>query len=192
MISSLRGIVQAVAEGSLVLEVGGVGLQVAAPNTVIEQVAGIGKPLFLHTHLIVREDALRLFGFSSLEERAIFLELLQVTGLGPRTALAILSTMSIDSLRLAVAGNQVEALVRVPGVGKKTAEKIIFQLKDRIAPLPLAESAPSQPDNEVMSVLTALGYSLMEAQSAIRSLEGESTEDVEQRIKLALQYFARP
>ncbi|MGH2619046.1 MAG: Holliday junction branch migration protein RuvA [Anaerolineales bacterium] len=192
MISSLRGIVQAVAEGSLVLEVGGVGLYVAAPSTVLERVAGIGKPLFLHTHLIVREDALRLFGFSSLEERAIFIELLQVSGLGPRTALAILSTMSIDTLRLAVAGNQAEALVRVPGVGKKTAEKIIFQLKDRIAPLPLSETPPSQPDNELMSVLTALGYSLMEAQSAIRSLEGESTEDVEQRIKLALQYFARP
>ncbi len=192
MISSLRGIVQAIGEGSLVLEVGGVGLHVAAPSSVIERVAGLGKPLFLHTHLLVREDSLRLFGFSSLEERAIFLELLQVAGVGPRTALAVLSTLSIDSLRLAVAGNQVEALVRVPGIGKKTAEKIIFHLKDRIAPMPLPESGVSQPDRELLSVLTALGYSLIEAQSAIQSLEGEATEDVEQRIKLALQYFARP
>jgi len=192
MISSLRGIVQAVAEDSLVLEVGGVGLHVAAPSSVIERVAGIGKPLFLHTYLMVREDALRLFGFSSLEERAIFLELLQVTGIGPRIGLAVLSTLSIASLRQAVAGNQVEALVRVPGIGKKSAEKIIFHLKDRIAPLPAAESRISQPDNELLSVLTSLGYSLVEAQSAVESLEGESTEDVEQRIKLALQYFARP
>jgi len=175
-----------------VLEVGGVGLHIAAPSSVIERVTGIGKPLFLHTYLLVREDALRLFGFSSLEERAIFLELLQVTGIGPRTGLAVLSTLSIDSLRQAVAGNQVEALVRVPGIGKKSAEKIIFHLKDRIAPLPAAESRISQPDNELLSVLTSLGYSLVEAQSAVQSLEGESTEDVEQRIKLALQYFARP
>jgi Holliday junction DNA helicase RuvA len=159
---------------------------------VIERVTGIGTPLFLHTYLLVREDALRLFGFSSLEERAIFLELLQVTGIGPRTGLAVLSTLSIDSLRQAVAGNQVEALVRVPGIGKKSAEKIIFHLKDRIAPLPAAESRISQPDNELLSVLTSLGYSLVEAQSAVQSLEGESTEDVEQRVKLALQYFARP
>jgi len=192
MISSLRGIVQAVAEDSLVLEVGGVGLHVAAPSSVIERVAGIGKPLFLHTHLIVREDALRLFGFSSLEERAIFLELLQVTGVGPRIALAVLSTLSIDSLRQAVVGNQVEALIRVPGIGKKTAEKLIFHLKDRIAPLAMAEAGIGQPDNEVLSVLTALGYSLVEAQSAIQSLERGSNEDVEERIKLALQYFARP
>ncbi len=192
MISSLRGIVQAVTEDSLVLEVGGVGLHVAAPSSVIERVAGIGKPLFLHTYLIVRQDALRLFGFSSLEERGIFLELLQVTGIGPRIALAVLSTLSIDSLRQAVTGNQVEALVRVPGIGKKTAEKIIFHLKDRIAPLATAGSGVGQPDNEVLSVLTALGYSMVEAQSAVQSLEVGSNDDVEERIKLALQYFARP
>ena len=192
MISSLRGIVQGVAEDSLVLEVGGVGLHIAAPSSVIERVAGIGKPHFLHTYLMVREDALRLFGFSSLEERAIFLELLQVTGIGPRIALAVLSTLSIDSLRQAVVGNQVEALIRVPGIGKKTAEKLIFHLKDRIAPLAMAEAGISQSDTEVLSVLTGLGYSLVEAQSAIQSLESGSNEDVEERIKLALQYFARP
>jgi Holliday junction DNA helicase RuvA len=86
----------------------------------------------------------------------------------------------------------VEALIRVPGIGKKTAEKLIFHLKDRIAPQTMAESGIGQPDNEVLSVLTALGYSLVEAQSAIQSLERGSNEDVEERIKLALQYFARP
>ncbi len=192
MISSLRGIVQAVGEGSLVLEVGGVGLSVAAPTSVLERVPGVGKPFFLYTHLIVREDALRLIGFSSLEEREIFLELLKVSGVGARTALAVLSTLSVDTLRMAVAGNQVEALQRVPGVGKKTAEKILFQLKDRIAPIPLMETVVSKADSEVLSVLTALGYSLVEAHSAVQSLEGEAPEDVGERIKLALQYFARP
>ena len=192
MISSLRGIVQQIGQGFLVLEVGGLGLSVAVPTSVLERVPGVGKSFFLYTHLIVREDALRLIGFSSLEEREVFLELLKVSGVGARTALAVLSTLSVDTLRMAVAGNQIEALQRVPGIGKKTAEKILFQLKDRIAPIPLTETVVSKADSEVLSVLSALGYSLMEAQSAVQSIEAGAPEDVEQRIKLALQYFARP
>jgi Holliday junction DNA helicase RuvA len=192
MIASLRGIVQSVGEGYLVLDVGGVGLQLAVPRPVLEKVPAIGRPMYLHTQLVVREDSLRLFGFGSPEERAVFQELLQVSGVGPRTALAILSTLTIERLQSAVASNQVEVLTEVPGIGKKTAEKILFQLKDRIAPALSAGPPVGQPDNEVIAALTGLGYSLGEAQSAVRALEGDAPEDVGERIKLALQYFARP
>jgi Holliday junction DNA helicase RuvA len=192
MISSVRGIVQDVADQELVLEVGGIGIQLAVPNSVLEQIPAVGNPFFLHTHLIVRQDALTLYGFSTQEEREIFLELLQVSGIGPRLGLAVLSNMSIDTLRLAIANNQPEAIVGVPGVGKKTAERLIFQLKDRIAFAPGEVGEVSEIDSEVLAVLTALGYSMLEAQSAIRSVESDVPESVEERVKLALQYFARP
>lgn len=192
MISSLRGVVQGFGERQLVLEVGGVGLTVEVPQSVLEQLPGLGRSLFLYTHLIVRQDALNLFGFNSEEEREVFLELIEVSGVGPRLALAVLSNLSIELLRSAVGGNQPELLQRVPGIGKKTAEKIIFQLKDRVAMVPAAQHPPSELDEQVLSVLTALGYSMTEAQSAVRSLEPESGESVEERVRLALQYFAQP
>ncbi|MFQ5942961.1 MAG: Holliday junction branch migration protein RuvA [Anaerolineales bacterium] len=192
MITSLRGILQTVGEQELTLEVGGVGLHVAVTRSVLEKAPPVGRSLFMETHLVVREDALLLYGFNTLEEREVFLELLKVTGVGPRLALATLSNLSIDTMRLAVANNQPEAFIRVPGIGKKTAERIVFQLKDRIALAPTAESAPIGADDEVVSVLTALGYSPVEAQSAVHSLGSEAPGEVEERVKLALQYFARP
>lgn len=192
MISSLRGIVQHVGDQQLVLEVGGVGIQLAVPVSVLEDLPAVGNPYFLHTHLIVREDALTLYGFSSQEQREIFLELLKVSGIGPRLALAVLSNMSIDTLRLAIANNQPDAIVGVPGIGKKTAERLVFQLKDRIAFAPGVDGEPSEIDAEVLAVLTALGYSMTEAQSAVRSVVADAPESVEERVRLALQYFARP
>lgn len=192
MISSVRGVVQVVDEEQLVLEIGGVGLTLHVPHPVLEQVPGVGRIMFLHTYLAVREDALNLYGFSSQDQRELFIELIQVSGVGPRLALAVLSTLSIDSLRMAVGNNQPEALQRVPGIGKKTAEKIVFQLKDRVAFAPPAAGEPSELDDEVLSVLTALGYSMLEAQSAVRSLESNGDESVEERVRQALQYFAKP
>jgi Holliday junction DNA helicase RuvA len=192
VISSLRGIVQHIADQQLVLEVGGVGIKLAVPHSVLESVPAVGNPFFIHTHLIVREDALTLYGFSSQEQREIFLELLKVSGIGPRLALAVISNMSIDTLRLAIANNQPEAIVGVPGIGKKTAERLVFQLKDRIAFAPGVDGEPSELDAEVLAVLTALGYSMTEAQSAMRSVDSEAPESVEERVRLALQYFARP
>lgn len=192
MIASLRGILQHLGEGELVMEVGGVGLQVAVPLSVIDRAPAIGQPLFLYTELIVREDSLRLVGFSSTEERETFDLLLQVSGIGPRLALATLSHLSLETLRGAVATNQPETLTQVPGIGRKTAEKIIFQLKDRlpVAQLPVPE--PAQPDLEVLAVLTGLGYNLTEAQAALQSLPRDGPESIEERIRLALQHFARP
>lgn len=192
MIKSLRGILQRIGEHELTVEVGGVGLQVAVTASVLENAPSIGKSIYIETHLVVREDALLLYGFGSQEERELFLELLKVSGVGPRLAIATLSSLSIDTLRLAVANNQAEVLIRVPGIGKKTAERIVFHLKDRIVVVPSAELAPIVVDEEVVSVLTALGYSAVEAQSAVRSLGSEAPEQVEERVKLALQYFAKP
>ena len=192
MITSLRGILQRVGEQELTLEVGGVGLQVAVTGSVLEGAPSVGRSIYIETHLVVREDALLLYGFSSLEEREVFLELLKVSGVGPKLGLATLSSLSVDTLRLAVANNQPEVFVRVPGIGKKTAERIVFHLKDRIAMTPSTDSAPTEMDEEVVSVLTALGYSPVEAQSAVHSLESEAPDEVEERVKLALQYFAKP
>lgn len=192
MISSLRGVLQSVGEQQLVLEVGGVGLTLQVPTTVLENAPAQGRTMFLHTTLIVRQDALSLFGFASHEERELFSELIQVSGIGPRLALAVLSTLSGDMLRLAVGNNQPEALTRVPGIGKKTAEKIIFQLKDRLAFAPLEAEQAGELDDEVLSVLTALGYSMLEAQAAVRSLNSDAEQTVEERVRKALQYFAKP
>lgn len=192
MIASLRGVVQSVGPGELVLEVGGVGLYVLVTTSVIQNAPAVGQMVFVHTRLIVREDSISLFGFKDLEERELFDLLIQVNGVGPRLALAVLSHLSTDVLRSAVGNEQAEVLARVPGIGRKTAEKIVFHLKDRIqAPL-VPTGAPSEVDSEVISVLTALGYNLVEAQTAVQSIPAETSPDVEERVRLALQYFARP
>jgi Holliday junction DNA helicase RuvA len=192
MIASLRGSLQHLGDGELVMEVGGVGLKLAVPHSVIERAPAIGQPLFLFTELIVREDSLRLIGFSSTEERETFDLLLQVSGIGPRLALAILSHLSLETLHGAVTANQPELLTQVPGIGRKTAEKIIFQLKDRLPATQLPAPIPTQPDLEVVAVLTGLGYNLTEAQAAVQSLPRDGPESIEERIRLALQHFARP
>ncbi len=195
MIASLRGTVLNIQQPSfLVVEVGGVGFKVFAPASVFDELDGLGRSVFLHTYLMVREDALNLYGFSTEEQRALFELLLTVQGVGPRLALAVLSTLSLDVLRHAVAQEQAEVLDRVPGVGRKTAEKIVFALKDKLgAAAGLGVLAPlSDVDTEVIGALTALGYSVVEAQAALQSIPKGQGKDVEDRIRLALQYFSTP
>ena len=155
---------------------------------------GVGRGVFLHTYLIVREDALTLYGFSSEEQRALFELLLTVQGVGPRLGLAVLSSLSLDVLRSAVAQEQAEVLDRVPGVGRKTAEKIVFALKDKLgAGVGLGVLTPvSDVDTEVIGAMTALGYSVVEAQAAVQAIPKGQGQDVEDRIRLALQYFSKP
>ncbi|MGH2522889.1 MAG: Holliday junction branch migration protein RuvA [Anaerolineales bacterium] len=197
MISSLRGtVLQLNPPDVLVIEVGGVGFKVLAPASVFDDLDGVGRTAFLHTHLIVREDALTLYGFSTPEQRSLFELLLTVQGIGSRLALAVLSYLSPDVLRRAVANDQPEVFDRVPGVGKKTAEKIVFTLKDKLgveAEGALAGvTSVSEVDTEVMAALTALGYSIVEAQAALQSIPKGEGKDTEERIRLALQYFAVP
>jgi Holliday junction DNA helicase RuvA len=194
MISSLRGLIQQTSPDSLVIDVGGVGLKVFVPTSVFEHVDGVGKMVFLHTHLIVREDALTLYGFASEEQRSLFETLLGVQGVGPKLALAVLSFVSPDNLRRAVGQEQPELLDRVPGVGRKTAEKIVFHLKDKFGlGLPLGATIPiTDLDTDVLGALTALGYSVVESQAALQSIPRDAPKDVEERVRLALQYFSKP
>ena len=195
MIASLRGTVLLISQPSfLVVEVGGVGFKVFVPASVFDGLDGVGRGVFLHTYLIVREDALTLYGFSSEEQRALFELLLTVQGVGPRLALSVLSSLSVDVLRIAVAQEQAEVLDRVPGVGRKTAEKIVFALKDKLgAGEVLGALAPvSDVDTEIIGALTALGYSVVEAQAALQSIPKGQGKDVEDRLRLALQHFSTP
>lgn len=192
MIATLRGVVQHVSSGEIVVEVGGVGLRLLVPRPVVESGAAVGRVVFLHTYLVVREDALTLYGFASPEQRDLFELLLQVSGVGPKLALAVLSHVSPDRLRAAVAAGQPEGLVGVPGVGRKTAERIVFHLKDKFAAVPGQGPALVPADTDVLAALTALGYSLVEAQAAVQSLPEDAPQEVEGRVRLALRYFARP
>ena len=192
MISTIRGIVQQLGTGEMTVEVGGVGLRLLVPRSIVESGTAVGKVVFLHTHLVVREDSLTLYGFPGLEQRELFEVLLQVSGVGPKLALALLSNLTPESLRAAVAGGQPEALDRVPGVGRKTAERIVLHLRDKFA-APIAGAPILIPaDTDVLAALTSLGYSLVEAQSALQSLPPDAPEDPEGRVRMALRYFARP
>mgnify|MGYP005840478217 CR=1 FL=1 len=196
MIATLRGTLQHQATDHLIVEVGGVGLHVRVPLSVIERGPGPGEPIFLYTHLHLiteRDPALTLYGFLTEEERTIFEILISVSGIGPRLALTLLSALSPDVLRSAVTGNQPELLTRVPGVGPKMAEKIIFQLKDKLGPaLPTLGSSGTPPDTvdtEIIAALTALGYSIVEAQTALQRLPKDAPTTLEDRLRMALQYL---
>jgi len=191
MIASVRGIVQHVGVQEVVLEVGGIGVRVAVPQAALDPAPVVGQAMFLHTRLVVREESLSLYGFSTQEQREVFDLLLQVSGVGPRLALSILSHLPPDGLRAAVAADQPMVLTKVPGIGRKTAEKIIFHLKDRLTAPEAMVSMTLEADNDVVSALTALGYSLVEAQSAVQSIPAQAPGDVAARVRLALQYFSR-
>src|SRR5919108_4337245 len=133
MIATLRGEISQIEESALVLEVGGVGLRVFVPNPVRTRLK-VGETLMLFTHLVVREDALTLYGFESQADRDLFNVLLGVDGVGPRVALSVLSTMTLDAVQRAVFADEAELLSRIPGVGKKTAQKMALHLKDKLRP----------------------------------------------------------
>ena len=191
MIATISGKVTHVEAGSLVVEVGGVGLLVYVPDPLSDQ-AGVGKAMFLHTYLVVREDALALYGFETQEARDYFKLLLGVSGIGPRLAVTILSKLTPEAIRRAVFSDQAEVFSSVPGVGPKTAQKISFSLQDKITREQGYEqlAAMSDADSEVLSALVALGYSVVEAQAALQSIPRDAPEDVESRLRLALAYFS--
>ena len=189
MIASLEGLITAEHHDFLIVVVNGIGYKVFAPQSAM---AGVGSSTTLHTSLVVREDSLTLFGFASVGDRDMFETLLLISGVGPKVALAILNTLSVDNLRNAVVADRFEILTRVPGIGKKTAQKILFELKDRL-PKGL-DAAPASAfddvNSDVIDTLVALGYSIVEAQMAIQAMPPDAPVDVEERVRLALQYFA--
>lgn len=191
MIASIQGQVISQGKDHLVVLVGGIGIRVIVPRTVFDVVEGVGHSVFLFTHLAVREDALTLYGFADEQELQFFETLINVSGVGPKLALAILSALSLAQLTHAIGHAEVDLLTRVPGIGKKTAEKIIFELKDKLAVSGAAELATlSDVDADVLDALIALGYSVVEAQAALQSIPRDAPRDVEERVRLALGYFS--
>lgn len=191
MIDILTGQVAVVRDNYLVMMIGGVGLRVNVPKTVLDIVEGPGHALTLYTYLVVREDSLTLYGFPDQDERALFETLLTVSGVGPRLAVAILGTLTVEHLQNAVVREEPEILTRVPGIGKKLAQKLVFELKDKMVAEPITGlAAISDVDADVLATLTALGYSVVEAQTALQSIPRDAPPEVEERVRLALQYFA--
>jgi Holliday junction DNA helicase RuvA len=193
MIASISGRVAEAGDDGLVVEVGGVGLQVYAPAALVLE-AEVGQPISLHTYLVVRETELTLYGFQTKEERHFFTLLLGVNGVGPRLALAVLSTLSPNAIRRGVFSEQAEVFSQVPGVGKTTAQKILLHLKNKIKDVDGLEAvaAMDDVDTEVVAALTALGYSIVEAQAALQFIPKDAPQDVEERLRIALGYFNKP
>lgn len=193
MIASVSGILQHIDAHSIVVRVGGVGLDIAVPTTVLNKLGPIGQPVELATYLVVRDDSLTLYGFASEEEKAVFELLLGVPGIGPRLALAVLNVLSPGALADAIQHDEPEIIARVPGLGKKTAQKIVLELKGKLVPegVPASLAAVSTLDTEVIEALTAMGFSLVEAQAALQSIPRDAPEDLEERVRLALGYFAQ-
>jgi holliday junction DNA helicase RuvA len=202
VIASLDGVVGAVALDSLVVEVGGVGYRVfAAPSVLVSAAPGSRVKLF--THHVVREDAQQLFGFRTVEELGFFGLLLTVTGVGPKVAMAIAGSRPTAELQLAIMQQDMAMLVAIPGIGKKLAERVIFELKEKVAAAGLAAGVaaggapipgmPGGSEDEVVGALQALGYSLAEAREAARMAMRSSEPGVslEERIKGALRLLAR-
>jgi Holliday junction DNA helicase RuvA len=191
MIARLAGTVWAVGEEHLVVRTGGVGFQVTVPAPVLQRWGEVGQSVELFTYLNVRENELSLYGFLTAEDLALFRLLLSISGVGPKVALALLGTLSPQTLRQAVAHEDEGVLSQVSGIGPKTAKAIIFHLKDKLA-APETGPAPRLRDGDadVIAALTGLGFSLVEAQTALQSLPQDEDLSVEERVRLALAYFA--
>jgi Holliday junction DNA helicase RuvA len=195
MIGFLKGVLLAKHPPSLLLDVGGVGYEVEAPMSTFYALPEVGSRAELFTHLVVREDAHILFGFATHAERQLFRDLLKVSGIGARMALAILSGSSVEGFARCVQAGDVASLTRIPGIGKKTAERLVVEMRDRLGRSPVGlgaagGGAPASASEEAQDALVALGYKPAEAQRLIRSVsaEGKSTEEI---IRAALQAAAR-
>ena len=191
MIASLQGKLESLGSNGAIINVGGIGFQVYMPTSTLSILGIIGKEVKLHTYLHLREDNVALYGFASTEELGLFQNLLSVSGIGPKLALAMLSAMNIEKLTMAIVTGSADLLTEIPGIGKKTANRIILELKDKLGAgwittpgVQLAEE-----NAEVLAALTSLGYSIAEATRAVASLASDSKLSLEDRVKLALAYF---
>ena len=197
MIGFLRGKLVVKQPPVLLIDVNGVGYEVEAPMTTFYDLPETGQNITLHTHLVVREDAHTLFGFLHLSDRALFRSLIKISGVGPRMALGILSGMSADAFVRCIQDNDSAALTRVPGVGKKTAERLVVELRDRLgkgdsgaAGLTTSSAGPTNPVEEAVSALIALGYKPPDASRMVRAIDSKDL-GVEEIIRRALQAAAK-
>jgi holliday junction DNA helicase RuvA len=184
MIGRIRGLLVKKEPPALMVEAGGIGYELEAPMTVFYELPAAGETVTLYTHLVVREDAHLLFGFVRESQRRLFRNLLKVNGVGPRVALAVLSGLSDDEFVRAVQGQDVQRLTRVPGIGKKTAERLIIEMRDTLTIEPTLDAPVAAPGKdpvaEAVTALIALGYKSNEASQMVRSIasQGLSTEQI--------------
>ena len=191
MIASLYGKLESLGSDGAAINVGGIGFQVYMPTSTLSTLGAIGEEVKLHTYLHLREDNAALYGFASTDELGLFQNLISVSGLGPKLALAMLSAMNIEKLTMAIATSSVDLLTEIPGIGKKMANRLILELKEKIGAgwittpgVQLAEEHA-----EVVAALTSLGYSVSEATRAVASLPSDSKLSLEDKVKQALAYF---
>ena len=191
MIASLEGKLESLSGDGAIINVGGVGFRVYMPTTALSTLGKPGDEVKVYTHLQVREDDLSLYGFASAEELWLFETLIGVTGLGPKLALAMLSSLSPEQITMAIATGSIDMLDMIPGIGKKVASRIILELKEKIGAgwiaAPVTELA--QENTEVLTALTSLGYSAQEATRAVANVPQDTSLSLEEKIKLALQYL---
>jgi Holliday junction DNA helicase RuvA len=203
LIGFLRGKLVSKMPPWLCIDVQGVGYELEAPMTTFYALPAVGEELILHTHLVVREDAHVLFGFSTQADRLLFRALIKVNGIGPKLALTILSGLSAEAFQSCIQNNDTHALVRLPGVGKKTAERLVIELRDRLPDSMGAAGTPSastsggtydpqtaNPRQEAIAALCSLGYKSLDASRMVQAIDatGKSCEDI---IRLALQSAVR-
>ena len=193
MIASLNGIIDAISTDSMIVNVNGVGFKVSVPTSVLSELGAVGREVKLYTHLHVREDDMSLYGFGSIDELRLFETLITVSGLGPKTALGMLSAMSADQVAMAIASGSVEMLTTIPGIGKKTADRLILELKDKVDGVMISTPAgkAAQENADVVSALVSLGYSVQETTHAVNALPAGQKLKLEEKIKLALQYLGK-
>lgn len=189
MIGRLRGTLAAKQEDRVVLDVGGIGYEVAVTPRALADLPGIGEEVVLHTHLHVREDQLGLFGFTTEDRRDLFRLLIGLSGIGPKVGLAILSTMEPEELRRVVAAEDAGALTTVPGIGKRTAQKLLIELQARLDVLEVGATGAGGAPSDVREALTGLGYGADEIREAMRELPVDLP--VEELLRLSLQELGK-
>ncbi len=198
MIASLSGILKGKSPTEVLVDVGGVGYAVSIPISTYSTLGDLNSPVHLLTHLHVREDAMQLYGFATEAERRLFRLLISITGIGPKIAQGILSGISVSDLRQHIIGGNIAALTSIPGIGKKTAERLVVELRDRIGKTDSTSGSTVIPGdknaeirNEALLALLSLGYNRAAAEKAIRLAlndGGESDLEIENLIKKALKY----
>ncbi len=208
MISRIKGTLLQVTEQTMVVDVAGVGYELDVATSVLSQLPQVGDDITIHTHLVVREDAQLLFGFASLQERDLFRAFIKLNGVGPKLGLSLISALDMGELVTAVRNNDVSVLTKVPGVGKKTAERLLLELKNRIDSLTENGTVPAQVVSvqgwstqndddhllEAENALVALGYRAPDAAAAVSAVAAQLSDEmmsVEELVRQALRGIAR-
>ncbi len=194
MIAAVEGTLVSKGNNFVIVKAGPVSFSLNVPGSTLSKLGGAGSNVLLHTHLYVREDNISLYGFATTQEMALFGQLITVSGIGPKVALALLTTLNSDQLATAIMSSNADLLSQVPGIGKKTAGRIILELKGKLEKGWEGEIIPSgitQADSDTIAALTALGYSVREATQALGNIRTTEGMPVEEKIRLALQQLAK-